>query len=98
MVLAGNVAVEHRHPRGGIVPTPLIDAEEEHPQRAEPVRDRRRGDPVPVLAGTGREPWLVALDLGPADPRNTLDVGVLGDQERRQRAQSEVGVRHAAGP
>jgi hypothetical protein len=35
VVLAGQVAGEHRHRGGGFVPSPFGDADEEHPQGAE---------------------------------------------------------------
>jgi hypothetical protein len=38
-VLAGQVSGEHRHPVRGVVPAPLGDPDEEHPQRAEPAGD-----------------------------------------------------------
>ena len=54
VVLAGQVAREHRHPGRGFVPAPLLDTQEEHPQRAETVRDGGRGQPRFVLSGPGR--------------------------------------------
>lgn len=38
VVLAGQVAGEHRHLHRRLIPAPLVDADEEHPQGAEPVR------------------------------------------------------------
>jgi hypothetical protein len=39
VVLAGQVAGEHRHPGRGLIPAPFIEADEEHPQGAQPVSD-----------------------------------------------------------
>jgi hypothetical protein len=54
VVLAGQVTGEHRHFGRGFVPAPFFDAQEEHPQRAEAVRDGGRGQPGLVLPGPGR--------------------------------------------
>jgi hypothetical protein len=51
VVLAGQVAGEHRHPGWCLVPAPFVDADEEHPQRGEPMGERRGGDPGLVLPG-----------------------------------------------
>ena len=51
--LAARSSREHRHLRRGLVPAPLLDVQEEHPQRAEAVRDRGRGQPRPVAYSTG---------------------------------------------
>ena len=69
VVLAGQVAGEHRHPGWRLVPAPLLDADEEHPQRAEPVRQRGGGEPGLVLAGPLRQPGLVVLDVAAGDLR-----------------------------
>ena len=67
VVLAGQVAGEHRHPRRGLVPAPFVDADEEHPQGAEPVRDRGGGQPRLVLPGPGGQPGLEVLDVAAGD-------------------------------
>ena len=73
-VEAGQVTGEHRHPRRCLVPAPFAGADEEHPQRAEPVRDRGCGHGRLVLPGPGRQPGLERLnmpagDLGQASAR-----------------------------
>jgi hypothetical protein len=50
-VEAGQVAGEHRHAGGRVVPAPFAAADEQHRHRAEPVRDRGRGYGWLVLAG-----------------------------------------------
>ncbi len=42
LTLLGHVAGEHRDPRWCVRPGPLLDAQEEHPQRPEAVGDGRR--------------------------------------------------------
>jgi len=42
VALLGHVAGEHRDPRWCVRPGPLLDAQEEHPQRPEAVGDGRR--------------------------------------------------------
>ena len=74
VVLAGQVAGEHRHPGRCFVPAPFGDADEEHPQRAEAVRDRGGGQPGLVLPGAGGQPGLERLDMTPGD---------LGQRARR---------------
>ena len=98
MVLARQVAGEHRHPRWCLVPAPLLDADEEHPQRPEPVRQRRAGQTGLVLPGPGGEPRLVVLDMTPGDLRDAGDVRCDLDEERRKRPQGQVRTLHAARP
>ena len=69
VVLAGQVAGEHRHPGRGLVPAPFVDADEEHPQGAEPVRDGGGGQPGLVLPGAGGQPGLEVLDMAAGDRR-----------------------------
>ena len=95
-VLAGQVAGEHRHPGWCVVPAPLLDADEEHAQRPESVRDRRGGDARLVLPGTGGQPRLVVLDVSADHVGDGLDVGSALDEERGERPQRHVGVDHAA--
>jgi hypothetical protein len=58
VVEAGQAAGEHRHLGRGLVPAPFVNADEEHPQRAEPADDGGRGQPWLVLPGPGRQPGL----------------------------------------
>ena len=62
VVGAGQVAGEHRHLGRGLLPAPFVQADEEHPQRAEPGDDGARGQPRLVLPGPGGQPGLVVLD------------------------------------
>ena len=92
VVLAGQVAGEDRHPGRRVVPAPLDDPDEEHPQRAEPVRQGGGGEPGLVLPGPVGEPGLVVLDVAAGDLRDAGDLGCGLDQERGERAQREVGA------
>jgi hypothetical protein len=74
VVLAGQVSGEHRHPWWRLGPAPLIDPDEEHPQRAEPVRERGGGGACLVLSGTAGEPGLEVLDVPPAHLRGAHHV------------------------
>jgi hypothetical protein len=67
VVLAGQVTGEHRHPGRSFVPAPFVEADEEHPQRAEPVHDGRGGQPRLVLARAPGQPGLVVLDMTAGD-------------------------------
>jgi hypothetical protein len=96
-VEAGQVAEEHRRPGGRIVPAPFADPDEEHPQRAEPLRDRGRCHGGLVLPGPGRQPGLERLDMRAGDLGKTQARGGFG-QERGKAAQRAVGVHHAARP
>ena len=82
VVLAGQVAGEHRHPGRGLVPAPFVEADEEHPQGAEPVRDRGGGQPGLVLPGPGGQPGLVVLDVAAGDLGQRADPGAVLGQER----------------
>jgi len=75
MVLAGQVAGKHRHPRRRLVPAPFLNAQEEHPQGAEPMCDRGRGQPRLVLPGPGRQPGLEVLDMAAGDLGQAGDGG-----------------------
>jgi hypothetical protein len=96
MVLAGQVAVEHRHPLWGLVPAPLVDPDEEHPQRAQPVREGSGGDPRLVLSRPAGQPRLVVLDVTPCDLTNVGDLGCGLDQEGGEGAKRLVGITHTA--
>jgi hypothetical protein len=98
VVLAGQVAGEHRHPGRSLVPAPFVDPEEEHPQRAEPVRDGGGGQLRLVLPWPAGEPGLVVLDVaaGDAGQRRSRRRG-LG-QERGERAQRQIRAADAARP
>ena len=96
VVLAGQVAGEHRHPRRGLIPAPFIEADEEHPQRAEPVGDGRGGHPGLVLPGTAGQPGLVVLDVAAGDLRGAGHLGRGLDQKAGEAAQREVGAADAA--
>ena len=98
VVLAGQVAGEHRHPGRGLVPAPFVDADEEHPQGAEPVRDRRGGQPGLVLPGPGGQPGLEVLDVAAGDLRPARWPGSCLGQERGERTQRQVRAADAAGP
>ena len=98
VVLAGQVAGEHRHPGRGLVPAPFVEADEEHPQRAEPVGDGGRGQPRLVLPGPGGEPGLVVLDVTAGDLRDAGHLGRGLGQERGEGAQCQVGAADAARP
>ena len=98
MVLAGQVTGEHRHPGRGFVPAPFIDPDEEHPQRAEPVRDRGRGHGRLVLPGPGRQPGLERLNMPAGDLGQASDMGWGLGQERGKAPQCHVGVHYAARP
>ena len=98
VVLAGQVAGEHRHPGRGLAPAPLVDADEEHPQGAEAVRDRGRGHPRFVLSGPGGQPRLEVLDMAAGDLGQPGDGRVLAGQERGERPQGQVSSADAAGP
>jgi hypothetical protein len=98
MVLAGQVTGEHRHPRRGLVPAPFLDAEEEHPQGAEAVRDRGGGQPRSVLAGAGGQPGLEVLNVAAGDAgKRRGQRGRLG-QECGERAQRQIRAADAARP
>jgi hypothetical protein len=97
-VQAGQVAGEHRHPGRGVVPAPFVAADEEHPQRAEPVRDRGRGHGRLVLPGPGCQPGLERLDMAAGDLGQAGDAGGGLGQERGKAPQRLVGVHHAARP
>jgi hypothetical protein len=82
----------------GVIRAPLADPDEEHPQRAEPVGDRRGGHPWRVLPGPGGQPGLEVLDVPAGDGRHGADRWRLFGQERRQRPQRLGGIDHAARP
>ena len=67
VVLAGQVTGKHRHPGRRFVPAPFGDADEEHPQGAEPVRDGGGGQPGLILPGAGGQPRLEVLDVAAGD-------------------------------
>ena len=96
VVLAGQVTGKHRHPRRGLVPAPLIEADEEHPQRAQPVGDGRGGQPRLVLPGPGGEPGLVVLDVPAGHLRDAGHLGHGLGQEAGESPQREVGAADAA--
>ena len=96
VVLAGQVAGEHRHPCRCFLPAPLVDPDEEHSQRAEPVRQCGARDPGLVLSGSFRQPGLVVLDVSSGDLIDAGDLGRDLDQEAGEGAQRAVGVGHAA--
>ena len=98
VVGAGQVAGEHRHLRRGLVPAPFVQADEEHPQRAEPVDDGAGGQPRLVLPGAGGEPGLVVLDVAAGDLRGTGHLGCGLGQERGETAQGQVRAADAARP
>ena len=86
VVLAGQVAGEHRHPRRGFVPAPFLDADEEHPQGAEPVRDRGGGQPGLVLPGACGQPGLEVLDVTAGDLASEWPAGMSRRGTRRRSA------------
>jgi hypothetical protein len=96
VVLAGQVAREHRHFGRGLVPAPFVDADEEHPQRAQPVGDRGQGQPRLVLPGPGGQPGLVVLDMGSGDLRSAGHLRRGLDQKCGEASQRLVGVPDAA--
>jgi hypothetical protein len=96
MVLAGQVTGEHRHLRRGLVPGPLVDADKEHPQRAQPVGEGRGGHRGLVLPRTGGEPGLVVLDVAACHLRQGGDLGRGLGKECGERAQGQVGAADAA--
>jgi hypothetical protein len=96
VVLAGQVAGEHRHPGRGLVPAPLAGADEEHPQRAQPVGEGRGGHLRLVLPGAGGEPGLVVLDVPAGDLRGAGHPRCGLGQEGGERAQGQVGAADAA--
>ena len=98
VVLAGQVAGEHRHPGRGLVPAPLVEADEEHPQRAQPVGDGGGGQPRLVLPGAGGEPGLVVLDVAAGHLRDAGHLGRGLGEEGGERAQRQVGAADAARP
>jgi hypothetical protein len=98
VVLAREVTGEHRDPRWCLVPAPLVDADEEHPQRAGPVRQRGGGEPGLLLSGSFREPGLVLLDMASGDLTEAGDVRGDLEQERRERPQGQVRAGDAARP
>ena len=98
MVLAWQVAGEHRHSGRGLVPAPLVDPDEKHPQRAQAVGDGRGRQPRLVLAGPGGEPRLVVLDVPAGDLRGTGHLRCGAGQEAGEAAQGHVRVIHAARP
>ena len=96
VVLAGQVAGEHRHPGRCFVPAPFVEADEEHPQRAEAVGDGRGGQGRLVLPGPGGEPGLVVLDVRAGDLRGAGHLGRGLGQEAGEGPQREVGAADAA--
>jgi hypothetical protein len=98
VVLAGQVAGEHRHPDRRLAPAPLLDPDEEHPQRPEPVGEGGGGDPVLVLPGPCSEPGLVVLDVPAGHLRSAGDLRCGLGQKAGKRAQGDTGVDHAARP
>ena len=96
VVLSGQVTGKHRHPRRCLVPAPFVDADEEHPQGAEPVRQRGIRDPCLVLTRSCSQPRLVVLDVATPHLPGAGDLRGSLDQERGEGAQSEVGAGHAA--
>ena len=98
VVGAGQVAGEHRHPGRGVLPAPFGDADEEHPQGAEAVRDRGRGQPGLVLPGPGGQPGLEVLDMTAGDLGQRDALRSLLSQERREGTQRQVGAADAAWP
>ena len=90
MVLAGQVAGEHWHPGGCLVPAPFVDADEEHPQGAEPMREGGGGEPGFVLPGTFRQPRLVVLDVvaGQLLGGGHLRCGLDQERSEERRARS----------
>ena len=91
---------EHRHPRRRFVPAPFLDADEEHPQRAKPVRDRGRGQPGLVLPGTGGQPRLERLNVPPGDVGQRGRGGCLGEEggegeQRLVRVADAARAQHA---
>jgi hypothetical protein len=70
VVGAGQVAEEDRDPGGCLGPVPLLDPDEEHPQRPEPVNQGRRRYPRCGPSGPHRQPGLRVL----ATSRHVLDV------------------------
>jgi hypothetical protein len=98
VVLPGQVAGEHRHLGRGLVPAPFVQADKEHPQRAQPVNDGPGGQPGLVLPGTGGEPGLVVLDAAAGDLRGAGHLGRGQGQERGERSQGQVRAADAARP
>ena len=98
VVLAGQVAGEHRDPRRGFVPAPLVDADEEHPQRAEAVHDRGGSQGGFVLPGPGRQPGLVVLDVAAGHLPDGCDLWRGLGEEAGERPRREVRAADAAGP
>jgi hypothetical protein len=98
VVLAGQVAGEHWHPWWCFVPAPFVDADEQHPQGAQPVGEGRGGHSGLVLPGAGGEPWLVVLDMAAGDLRQAGHFGGGPGQEGGERAQGQVGAADAARP
>jgi hypothetical protein len=66
-------------------PAPFVDADEEHAQRAEPVRDGRIRHAWFVLPSTGGQPRLVVLDVSAGQVGNRHHVWGALDEERGER-------------
>src|SRR5664280_1909110 len=88
--------MEHRYPRGCLVPAPLVDPDEEHPQGTEAVNDGAAGGPGLVLSGPCCQPRLVVLDVAPADLGDAEHLGCGFDQEPGKGPKCQVGVAHAS--
>ena len=84
VVLAGQVAGDDRHPVGCVGPVPLADAHEEHPQGAQPVRQRRGSEPGRGAAGADRKPADEVLDVATVDVRHGANLWCVFGQERGQ--------------
>ena len=95
-VLAGQIPGDDRHPGRGLRPAPFVEAEEEHPQRAEPVGEGVGGDPSAGAAWAAGQPGLVVLDVAALNAGHGLDLGRGVDQERGEAAQRQVGAADTA--
>ena len=97
VILAGQVAGEHRHPGRGLVPGPFVEADEEHSQGAQPVGDGRGGHPGLVLPRAAGEPGLIVLDVAAGHLGGAGHLGCGLGQKCGERAQGQVGAADAAG-
>jgi hypothetical protein len=64
---------------GPVVPVPVLEPEEEHPQGAETVGPGVHAQARLVLPGAGGQPWLVGLDVAAFDGGDAADVRVVAE-------------------